>query len=78
MAHTGVPSNTHALCSCLLHTTHEHTLTDTCPHPTQHKDTVEHVWHTLEYLGNTVLFILAGVIIGASVVVFSSRYPNQS
>jgi NhaP-type Na+/H+ or K+/H+ antiporter len=29
---------------------------------------MEHVWHTLEYLGNTVIFILAGVIIGQSMI----------
>ena len=28
------------------------------------KETVHTVWHTLEYFGNTLIFLLAGCIIG--------------
>ena len=32
------------------------------------RTTMENVWHTAEWLFNTVLFQLAGLIIGASVI----------
>jgi hypothetical protein len=31
------------------------------------RSTMEHVWHTIEWLFNTVLFQLAGLIIGQAV-----------
>ena len=26
--------------------------------------TMSHVWHTMEYVGNTLIFLLAGLIVG--------------
>jgi NhaP-type Na+/H+ or K+/H+ antiporter len=37
-----------------------------CSHETMH-----HVWHMVEYIGNTLIFMLAGVIIGETIVVRS-------
>jgi NhaP-type Na+/H+ or K+/H+ antiporter len=34
-------------------------------------ETMHHVWHMIEYIGNTLIFMLAGVIIGETMVVRS-------